>query len=138
MVEEHENAKKRREEALKKRKDARLKHVIISEKLDKKAEKLHTKTLPYPFTSKEVFERSIRVPVGPEFNPATAVGALNQPEVKKKSGIIIKPIKFEEVNPHEKTEEHKSRGQKQKMNKNQSDGSKRPKSRPVVVKIMNR
>ncbi|XP_031256151.1 U3 small nucleolar RNA-associated protein 14 homolog A [Pistacia vera] len=138
MVEEHENAKKRREEALKKRKDARLKHVIISEKLDKKAEKLHTKTLPYPFTSKEVFERSIRVPVGPEFNPATAVGALNQPEVKKKSGIIIKPIKFEEVNPHEKTEEHKSRGQKQKMNKNKSDGSKRPKSRPVVVKIMNR
>lgn len=36
MVEEHENSKKKREEALKKRKDARLKHVIISEKLDKK------------------------------------------------------------------------------------------------------
>lgn len=36
MLDEHENAKKKREEALKKRKDARLKHVIISEKLDKK------------------------------------------------------------------------------------------------------
>lgn len=45
------------------------------------AEKLHTKTLPYPFTSKEVFEQSIRVPVGPEFNPATAVGALTRPDV---------------------------------------------------------
>ncbi|XP_044508878.1 U3 small nucleolar RNA-associated protein 14-like [Mangifera indica] len=134
MVEEHENAKKKREDALKRRKDARLKHVIISEKLDKKAEKLHTKTLPYPFTSKEVFEQSIRVPVGPEFNPATAIGALNQPEVKKKSGVIIKPIKFEEVNPHEKTEDHKPHGQKQKMNKNKGVSNRRPKSRPVVVK----
>lgn len=36
MLKEHENAKRKREEALKKRKDAHLKHVIISEKLDKK------------------------------------------------------------------------------------------------------
>lgn len=36
MVEEHEIAERKREEALKKRKDAHLKHVIISEKLDKK------------------------------------------------------------------------------------------------------
>ena len=49
------------------------------------AEKLHTKTLPYPFTSKEVFEQSIRVPVGPEFNPATAVRALTRPDVSSLS-----------------------------------------------------
>lgn len=36
MVKEQENAKKKREEAIKKRKDAHLNHVIISEKLDKK------------------------------------------------------------------------------------------------------
>lgn len=47
----------------------------------RQAEKLYTKTLPFPFTSKEVFEQSIRMPIGPEFNPATAVGALNRPEV---------------------------------------------------------
>lgn len=40
MVEEHEIAKRKREEALKKRKDAHLKHVIISEKLDKKVRHL--------------------------------------------------------------------------------------------------
>lgn len=40
MVEEHEIAKRKREEALKKRKDAHLKHVIISEKLDKKVSDL--------------------------------------------------------------------------------------------------
>ncbi|KAL9415242.1 hypothetical protein AB3S75_043513 [Citrus x aurantiifolia] len=134
MLDEHENAKKMREEALKKRKDAHLKHVIISEKLDKKAEKLHTKTLPYPFTSKEVFEQSIRVPVGPEFNPATAVGALTRPDVKKKSGIIIKPIKFEEVNPHEKTEDRKGSGKKHKNSRNKGNSGKRTGTRPVVVK----
>lgn len=53
------------------------------------AEKLHTKTLPYPFTSKEVFEHSIRMPIGPDFNPATAVGALNRPEVSDLSQIRI-------------------------------------------------
>ncbi|KAF8006742.1 hypothetical protein BT93_K0907 [Corymbia citriodora subsp. variegata] len=104
MLREHESAKKKREDALKKRKDAHLKNVIISEKVDKKAEKLHTKSLPFPFTSKDVFEQSIRMPIGPEFNPATAIGALNRPEVVKKSGTIIKPIKFEEVDPHEKAD----------------------------------
>lgn len=36
MLTEHNNAKRKREEALKKRKDAHLKNVIISEKVDKK------------------------------------------------------------------------------------------------------
>lgn len=36
MLKEHELANKKRQEALKNRKDANLKHVIISEKVDKK------------------------------------------------------------------------------------------------------
>jgi U3 small nucleolar RNA-associated protein 14 len=36
MVKEHEDAKRKREEALKRRKDAKLKNVIISEHVDKK------------------------------------------------------------------------------------------------------
>ncbi|CAK7348320.1 unnamed protein product [Dovyalis caffra] len=113
VLEEHKNAERKREEALRKRKDAHLKNVIISEKLDKKAEKLLTGTLPYPFTSKEVFEQSFRMPIGPEFNPATAVRALNRPEVVKKQGLIIKPINYEDVDPHERGEENRGRGQKQ-------------------------
>ncbi|KAL0437911.1 UNVERIFIED_CONTAM: putative protein C57A7.06 [Sesamum latifolium] len=122
MLEEHEMAKKKRNESLKKRKDAHLSNVIISEKLDRKAEKLHTKTLPYPYTSKEVFEQSIRMPIGPEFNPATAIGALNRPEVVKKSGVIIKPIQYEDMNVHERAETHKHNGQRQRKakDKNQS------------------
>ncbi|KAK7337453.1 hypothetical protein VNO77_18029 [Canavalia gladiata] len=121
VLKKHDDAKKKREEALKKRKDAQLKNVIISEKIDKKAEKLHTKALPFPFTSKEVFEQSMRVPIGPEFNPATAIGPLNRPEVVKKPGVIIKPIGFEEVNPHEKPERN---GDKQRLKKNKGNGGK--------------
>lgn len=47
MVEEHENAKRKREEALKTRKDAHLKNVIVSEKLDKKVRQLHFKYCTY-------------------------------------------------------------------------------------------
>lgn len=132
MLREHENAKKKREDALKKRKDAHLKNVIISEKVDKKAEKLHTKSLPFPFTSKDVFEQSIRMPIGPEFNPATAIGALNRPEVVKKSGTIIKPIKFEEVNPHEKAEyenERKHSSKRQKVGKSNKKNRAKAKNR---------
>ncbi|XP_055812363.1 uncharacterized protein LOC129882196 [Solanum dulcamara] len=126
MLEEHDNAKKKREEALKKRKDANLNHVIISEKRDKKAEKLYTPTLPYPFTSQEVFEGSIRMPIGPEFNPGIAVPALIRPEVVKRSGSIIKPIKFKEVNnPHERAQDHKRGGmQKKKGGKSKGKATK--------------
>ncbi|XP_062088871.1 uncharacterized protein LOC133795434 [Humulus lupulus] len=125
MLKEHETAKRKREEAVKKRKDAQLKHVIISEKVDKKAEKLYTKSLPFPYTSKEVFEQSIRMPIGPEFNPATAVGALNRPEVMKKPGQIIKPIEYEDVDPYEKGgEQQKRSGQKQKQNNKQKQKQK--------------
>ncbi|XP_017247922.1 uncharacterized protein LOC108219144 [Daucus carota subsp. sativus] len=122
MLAEHDNAKKKREEALKKRKDAHLKNVIISEKVDRKAEKLHTKTLPYPYTSKEVFEQSIRMPIGPEFNPASALEALNCPEVRKRSGVIIKPIGFEDMKSHERAVNLKQSGKKRNA-KNQRNKS---------------
>ncbi|CAF1916118.1 unnamed protein product [Brassica napus] len=121
MVQKHEAEKKEWEQGLKTRKDARLKHVIISEKVDKKAEKLHTTTLPFPYTSKEVFEHSMRMPIGPEFNPSTIVGELNRPEVVKKTGVIIKPVKFEEVNPNDEVDdEHPRNHQKQRPKKKTS------------------
>ncbi|KAF8106106.1 hypothetical protein N665_0147s0062 [Sinapis alba] len=118
MAQKHEAEKKEWEKGLKTRKDARLKHVIISEKVDKKAEKLHTRTLPFPHTSKEVFEHSMRMPIGPEFNPSTIVGELNRPEVVKKTGVIIKPVRFEEVNPNDEVDdEHPRNHQKQRPKK---------------------
>ncbi|KAJ4876595.1 U3 ribonucleoprotein (Utp) family protein [Raphanus sativus] len=114
-----EYAQKERAKDLKTRKDARLKHVIISEKVDKKAEKLHTETPPFPYTSKEVFEHSMRMPIGPEFNPSTIVGDLNRAEVVKKTGVIIKPVKFEEVDD-EHTRNHQKPRLKKKTGRRQS------------------
>ncbi|WCJ22228.1 U3 small nucleolar RNA-associated protein 14 [Euphorbia peplus] len=138
MLEEHETAKRKREEALKKRKDAHLKHAIISEKIDKKTEKLHTKSVPYPFSSRELYDLSIRKPLGPESNPATVVEAMNRPEVVKKPGLIIKPIKFEDVDPYER-EEHKSNGSKHKPKANSSQRKQKViksqnKMKPVVAR----
>ncbi|XP_078435662.1 U3 ribonucleoprotein (Utp) family protein [Wolffia australiana] len=121
MLKEHDEAKRKREEVLKKRKDAHLKHVIISEKIDKKAERLHTKALPFPFTSKEVFEKSIRMPIGPEFNPAVSHSALNRPAVIKKPGVIIKPIQYEEVNVGENSSQP-SEPSKTKQKRGKSQG----------------
>lgn len=44
MLKEHENSRRKREEALKKRKDAELRKVIISEKLDKKVSNFYWST----------------------------------------------------------------------------------------------
>ena len=45
MLKKHEDAQKKRAEALKKRKDAQLKNVIISEKIDKKVSAIKYKVL---------------------------------------------------------------------------------------------
>ncbi|RZC73164.1 hypothetical protein C5167_048648 [Papaver somniferum] len=122
VVKEHAIAQKKRENALKERKDSHLKHAIISERLDKKAEKIRTATVPHPYTSIEDYEKTLLVPLGPEFNPATKVGALIRPEVVQKPGVIIKPIEYEEVDPREKSE-LKGKGKTQPK-KNKSDNGK--------------
>ncbi len=50
------------------RKDAKLKAVSISERHNKKAFKYNSTSLPYPFTSKEAFDGSMRQPLGSDFN----------------------------------------------------------------------
>ncbi|KAG0480989.1 hypothetical protein HPP92_011847 [Vanilla planifolia] len=107
LLEEHEREKRKREDSLKTRKDANLKHVFISEKVDKKTEKLHAKNLPFPYTSKEVYEHSIRMPIGPDYNPVISIGALNRPAVIKRAGVIIEPIKYEEIDPYGNSEAKK-------------------------------
>ena len=56
MLEEHDRANKKRQEILKNRKDANLKHVIISEKLDKKVSGSAFVIISTSFTSHEPFD----------------------------------------------------------------------------------
>jgi U3 small nucleolar RNA-associated protein 14 len=40
-------------------------------------------------------------------------------QVVKKQGLIIKPIRYEDVDSHERGEEHRESGQKQRINRSQ-------------------
>ena len=75
-----------------KRKDAALRNVVISEKRDKKAAAFTTSGVPFPFKTREQFERSVRAPLGPEWNPAASHAALTKPKVHTLKGVIIDPL----------------------------------------------
>jgi U3 small nucleolar RNA-associated protein 14 len=68
----------------KSRADYNKAHVIISEKRDKKAAKYLVKDLPYPYTSKAQFERSMETPLGTEWNTRLGFQRGTLPKVVKK------------------------------------------------------
>ncbi|KAL4928602.1 UTP14 family protein [Aspergillus undulatus] len=73
------------------RKDARLNRVIINEKKIKKNNKYLATQLPHPFESKQQYERSLRVPIGPEWSTKETFQSSTKPRVMVKQGVI-KPM----------------------------------------------
>ena len=71
------------------RADYKKSHVIISEKRDKKAARYLVKDLPYPYTSRAQFERSMEVPLGTEWNTRLGFQRATLPKVvtKVRTGI---------------------------------------------------
>ncbi|CAG8469082.1 4136_t:CDS:2 [Ambispora leptoticha] len=74
-----------------KRKDANLKHVIINEKRIKKATKYLATQVPYPYETREQYERSLRNPLGKEWNTYEVFQKMVKPRVITKMGTIIDP-----------------------------------------------
>jgi U3 small nucleolar RNA-associated protein 14 len=74
------------------RKDAKLKHVIINQKRLKKNVAYLASTLPFPFTNRAEYERSIRMPIGTEWNVKETHLANTKPRVLVKPGRIIAPM----------------------------------------------
>ncbi|TEA21130.1 Uncharacterized protein C8034_v002526 [Colletotrichum sidae] len=70
------------------RKDAKLDRVIISEKRVKKNDKYLASQLPHPFESKAQYERSLRLPLGPEWVTKESFQEATKPRILKKQGII--------------------------------------------------
>ncbi|XP_071491531.1 U3 small nucleolar RNA-associated protein 14 homolog A-like [Diadema antillarum] len=89
------------------RRDANLPHVIINENRDKKFALHQVNNLPFPFSSTEQFERSIRAPIGGTWNTPSAVKALTKPRISTRLGTVIDPIEAEEA--------FKGRGAKQRQ-----------------------
>ncbi|KAK8169309.1 Utp14 protein-domain-containing protein [Phyllosticta citrichinensis] len=74
------------------RKDAKLKNVVINEKRVKKNSKYLASALPFPHESKQVYESTLRRPLGPEFNTKEIFQDGTKPRVMVKPGVVIKPL----------------------------------------------
>ena len=75
------------------RQDAKLKDVIISEKRVKKNGKYLATQLPHPFETRAQYERSLRLPVGPEWTTKETFQGMTKPRVLVKQGIIAPMVK---------------------------------------------
>ncbi|KAF7518440.1 hypothetical protein G7054_g13463 [Neopestalotiopsis clavispora] len=71
-----------------KRKDAKLKNVIMNEKIVKKNNKYLASQLPHTFENSAQYERSLRLPVGPEWVTKKTHQDAVKPKVIIKQGII--------------------------------------------------
>ena len=67
-------------------------HVIMSKKRSKKAKKYLLDKVPYPFTSREQYERSLKNPIGNDWNTVETFQKNIKPEVLTKAGTIIPPV----------------------------------------------
>lgn len=76
------------------RKDKHLKHVIISEKRNKRAAKFLVPSLPHEYDNKEQYERSLRNPIGPEWNTSDNHAKMTRPKVIVRGGNVISAIKM--------------------------------------------
>ncbi|KOS20043.1 U3 small nucleolar RNA-associated protein 14 [Escovopsis weberi] len=70
------------------RKDAKLERVIINEKRVKKNDKFLASQLPHMFESRQQYERSLRLPVGPEWMTKESFQDSTRPRVLIKQGVI--------------------------------------------------
>jgi len=75
------------------RKDKNMKNVIINEKVNKKNLKYQSSHVPYPFETREQYERSLRMPVGQEWTSKETHQKLTMPRVIVKQGTVIDPLK---------------------------------------------
>ena len=92
-----ERAEARRRKAAAARKDSGLQGVIISEKWDRRNAKYRTPTVPFPYDSKETYERTMRQPLGRDFNTDAAFRSLTRPAVVKDAGVVIHPIRYSQA-----------------------------------------
>lgn len=67
-------------------------NLVMIENKDERLQKHLVANLPFPFTSVDEYEKSIRCPIGSDFVPATANRVLTKPAVTTKSGTIIDPM----------------------------------------------
>ena len=82
------------QKAVKKRQrlDDKKKNVIINAKRIKKTAQFQLQNIPYPFQSREQYERAMSGAIGSEWNVTGAVKDFTRKDVVTRAGKIIRPI----------------------------------------------
>ncbi|EGV65946.1 hypothetical protein PSN45_003249 [Yamadazyma tenuis] len=75
------------------RRDKNMKNVIINEKMNKKNLKYQSADVPYPYESREQYERALRMPIGQEWTSRETHQRMTMPRVITKQGTVIDPLK---------------------------------------------
>lgn len=76
-----------------KRQDEKKPHVIISEKRVKKlADNFMVAQIPYPYTSREEYERAMAGGLGREWNVTNSFKDMTRPEIMTRPGKVIQPL----------------------------------------------
>lgn len=74
------------------RKDDKKERLILNETVNDKLKTHLVSDLPFPFTSVQDYESSIRAPITRTFVPETAHRVLTKPSIVTKIGTVIKPM----------------------------------------------
>jgi U3 small nucleolar RNA-associated protein 14 len=74
------------------RKDDGMSTVIINEKRLKKTAKFQLSEIPYPYRSREEYERAISGSIGREWNTIHGAKEMSRPAILVRAGKIIQPI----------------------------------------------
>ena len=85
-------APKKKEVNAPKRKDDDMSTVIINEKRLKKTAKFQLNEIPYPYKSREEYERALAGNLGQEWNTMQGAKEVTRPSVLVRAGKIIQPI----------------------------------------------
>jgi U3 small nucleolar RNA-associated protein 14 len=76
-----------------KRRDKNLKNVIINEKVNKKNLKYQASAVPFPYENKEQYEKSLQIPLGPEWSSSNTYAKAIKPRAIVKKSQVIDPLK---------------------------------------------
>ena len=68
------------------------KNVIISAKRMKKTAQFQVENIPFPYTSREQYDRAMAGSLGSEWNVSGATKAMTRPDVVTRVGKIIRPV----------------------------------------------
>ncbi|KAJ8144681.1 hypothetical protein OY671_002238 [Metschnikowia pulcherrima] len=75
------------------RKDKGLDNVIVNETVNKHNLKYQSSSVPFPYESREQYERALRMPVGEEWASSATHQKTILPRVIVKQGVVIDPLK---------------------------------------------